>query len=213
MAGSASDPQALSITKAPATTILTLSAARVTFGHEQAERLSVQVTAATASSPTGQVAVSAGPANLCVITLAGGNGSCTLAATRLRPGTHHLAAAYGGDVTHPGSASGSRVLAVASEPTGTALTLSTPRVKLGHEQAERLTVTVKPGFSGTPAGKVTINAGATRICAITLANGQGSCTLAASKLRPGTYTLVATYAGTAAFAGSTSTEKTLTVTK
>jgi hypothetical protein len=41
-------------------TTLTLSAAKVAFGHEQAERLSVQVTAATGASPTGQVAINAG---------------------------------------------------------------------------------------------------------------------------------------------------------
>ena len=160
-AGSASDLQALTITSAPTVTTLTLSTAKVTFGHEQAERLSIQVTA-TGSTPTGQVAVSAGSTTLCMITLDGGNGSCTLAATKLRPGTYHLTATYSGDVTHAGSTSGSKVLAVASEPTATALTLSTTKVKFGHEQAEHLTVTVKPGFSGTPAGKVTMNAGATR---------------------------------------------------
>jgi Bacterial Ig-like domain (group 3) len=212
-AGSASDPQALTITTAPTVTTLTLSTAKVTFGHEQAERLSIQVTATAGSTPTGQVAVSAGSTTLCVITLDGGNGSCTLAATKLRPGTHHLTATYSGDVTHAGSTSGSKALAVASEPTATALTLSATKVKLGHEQAEHLTVTVKPGFSGTPAGKVTINAGGTRICVITLAKGQGSCTLTASKLRPGTYTLTATYPGTTPYAASTSPKKTLTVTK
>jgi hypothetical protein len=211
--GSASDPQALTITKASATTTLTLSAAKATFGHEQAERLSVQVTATGSSSPTGQVAIKAGSTSICAISLAGGQGSCTLAATKLRPGTYHLTATYSGDVTYAGSTSGSKVLAVASEPTATALTLSTTKVKVGHEQAEHLTVTVKPGFSGTPAGKVTIKAGATRICTITLAKGKGSCTLAASKLRPGKHTLIATYPGTAPYAGSASPKKTLTVTK
>jgi len=212
-AGSASDPQALTIMKAPAITTLTLSAAKVTFGHEQAEHLSVQVTATTGSSPTGQVTISTGSTSLCVITLAGGNGSCTPAAVKLRPGTYQLTATYSGDITHAGSTSGSEVLAVASEPTTTALTLSTTKVELGHEQAEHLTVAVKPRFSGTPAGKVIINAGATRICAITLGKGRGSCTLAASKLRPGTYALTATYPGTRPYAGSISPKKTLTVTK
>jgi Bacterial Ig-like domain (group 3) len=212
-AGSASDPQTLTITKASATATLSLSAPRATFGHEQAERLSVQVTATTGSSPTGQVAVTAGSKSLCTITLADGNGGCVLAATKLRPGTYHLTAAYGGDDAHSGSTSGSKVLAVVSEPTAATLTLSTTRVKLGHEQAEHLTVTVKPGFSGTPAGKVTIKAGATAICTITLAKGNGSCTLAASKLRPGKYFLTATYLGTAPYARSTSAKKTLTVTR
>jgi hypothetical protein len=211
-AGSASDSQTLTITKASATTILTLSAAKVPFGHEQAERLSVQVMG-TAGSPTGQVAIRAGSTSLCMITLADGKGSCNLAATRLRPGTYHLTATYGGDDTYGDSTSGGKTLTVASEPTSTALALSAAKVKVGHEQAEHLTVTVKPGFSGTPAGKVTVKTGTTRICVITLVKGKGTCTLTARQLRPGKHALTATYPGTAPYARSSSPKKTLTVTK
>jgi len=211
-AGSASAPQTLTITKASATTSLTLSAARVPFGHEQAERLSVQVTG-TAGTPGGQAAIKEGTASLCMITLADGKGSCTLAATRLRPGTHHLTATYSGDSTYGDSTSGGKTLTVASEPTSTALTLSAAKVKVGHEQGEHLTVTVRARFSGTPAGKVTIRTGATRICVITLAKGKGTCTLTARQLRPGKHALTATYPGTVPYAGSASPKKTLTVTK
>jgi hypothetical protein len=48
---------------------------------------------------------------------------------------------------------------------------------------------------------------------ITLAKGNGSCTLAASKLRPGTYQLAASYGGGTPYAASTSQKKTLTVTR
>lgn len=208
-----SDTESLTITKPSATTALTLSAARVTFGQEQTEHLSVQVTA-TSGSPTGQVTIKAGSTSLCpAITLAGGAGSCNLTATKLRPGTYHVTATYGGDDTHAGATSASMTLAVASEPTSTTLTLSTAKVKVGKEQAEHLTVTVKPRTSGTPAGKVTISAGATPLCTITLAKGTGSCTLGASKLSPGTYSLTAAYAGATPYAKSTSPKKTLTVTK
>jgi Bacterial Ig-like domain (group 3) len=107
-----------------------------------------------------------------------------------------------------------RLLAtVAAEPTSTGLSLSTGTVTFGHEQSEHLTATVKPAFGGTATGKVTVKTGSTSICTITLVTGKGSCTLSASKLRPGQYTLTATYTATSLYAASTSPKKALTVTK
>ena len=83
----------------------------------------------------------------------------------------------------------------------------------GHEQAEHLTVTVTPQYSGTPSGKVTIKTGTTTVCTITLASGKGHCTLTARQLRRGTYTLAAAYPGSSDFTSSTSARKTLTVVK
>lgn len=111
-AGSASDPQALTVTKVHTSTALTLSAAKVAFGHEQAERLSVQVTAATGASPTGQVAIRTGATRICTLTLASGKGSCTLAASELAVGSHQLTASYLGDATDARSTSATRTLTV-----------------------------------------------------------------------------------------------------
>lgn len=63
----------------------------------------------------------------------------------------------------------------------------------GKEQAERLSATVTLQNGMIPAG--TVKAGTTTVCTIAPASGKGSCTLTATKLRPGTYTLVATYPG------------------
>ena len=205
--------QAFVADASPATsTSLSLAVTTVTYGHEQSAKLSVKVTPGAGGIPTGKVTVKRGSAGLCTITLGGGTGSCTLAATKLRPGTYQLTASYSGDTVYHGSTSAQHALTVAAEPTSTGLSLSTGTVQLGHEQSEHLTTTVKPAFSGTATGKVTINAGSTGICTITLVNGTGSCTLSASKLRPGKYTLTATYAATSLFAASTSPMKALTVT-
>lgn len=209
---SASAAQALTITREPTATAVTLSAAKATFGREQAERISVRVRPRTSGTPTGQVTVMAGSAVVCRATLADGKASCAPGATRLRPGTYRLTASYGGDTTFARS-SGKAALTVAAEPTSTSLTLSAARVRSGHEQAERLTAAVKPAFGGTPAGVVTIRAGSVTICAITLRSGKGTCTLTASTLRPGTYQLVARYGGRTPYAGSASARKTLTVTR
>jgi hypothetical protein len=194
-------------------TALALSAANVTFGHEQAGHLTVTVTGPSGDTPTGQVTVKAGSTTLGKVTLGGGKGALTLTASQLRPGTYHLTAAYGGDPANNGSTSASKALTVTSQPTSTVLTLSAAKAKAGHEQSERLSVQVTPSVTGTPAGKVTIKAGSTTLCAITLKGAKGSCTLTASELRPGTYQLTASYPGATPYAGSTSPKKALTVTK
>jgi hypothetical protein len=216
--GSTSAPVTLTITAntpppaAPTSTTLALSAGRAVFGHEQAEKLSVQV-ASGGGTPAGTVTVKTGSTTVCTITLASGKGSCTLGATKLRPGGYPLVASYAGSAAFRASSSGSRILTVAAEPTSTSLALSAAKVKAGHEQSEKLSVQVKPKFSGTPAGKVTIKAGAAKVCVITLKSGKGSCTLKASQLKAGSYKLAASYAAAAPYAGSASAKKTLTVTK
>ena len=91
------------------------------------------------------------------------------------------------------------------------LTLSLSSVAYGHENGEKLTVKVTSPRGGTPAGAVTIKIKSTVLCTIRLAKGAGSCTLSATRLKPGTYSLTASYGGSASYAGS-SASKTLKVT-
>jgi hypothetical protein len=87
----------------PTSVTLALSAGTVRFGHEQAEKISVSVTAANGRRPPGKVTVTAGTATLCVIALSAGTGSCRLAASRLRPGSYTVAAVYDGSHDYQGS--------------------------------------------------------------------------------------------------------------
>jgi len=111
-AGKATDPQPFTITKVPAPpkvatkTALTRPHLRVKFGHEQTDRLSVQVTARNGAKPAGKVTVKTGKVTLCTITLKGGKGSCALRAKRLHPGTYQLVASYPGSAKFTRSASG-----------------------------------------------------------------------------------------------------------
>jgi hypothetical protein len=93
-------------------TTLTLSAAKVKAGHEQAERLAVRVRSAVNSTPAGKVTVKARSATLCVITLRRATGSCTLTARKLPPGRYQLTASYGGGTGFAGSTSPAKVLTV-----------------------------------------------------------------------------------------------------
>jgi hypothetical protein len=98
-------------------------------------------------------------------------------------------------------------------PTSTALTLSAGTVVAGHEQSEKFSVTVKTA-NGLPAnGTVAIRAGSTTVCTITLSDNAGSCRPAASKLKAGSYSLVARYGPTQVYMSSLSAARTLKVKK
>ena len=91
--------------------LIGLSAARVSYGAEQAERVSVKVTAHVLV--TGRVTVKAGTRTICVITLASGKGSCVLTARQLPVGTYHLVASYPGGYGLAASSSAAVTLTVA----------------------------------------------------------------------------------------------------
>jgi hypothetical protein len=104
--------QKFTVTKATSKTSLALSKSSVTFGHEQAEHLSVAVAPQFGGTPAGTVTIKAGTRTVCTITLKSGKGSCALSAKELNPGTNHLAASYPGKGGFTGSASAPKTLKV-----------------------------------------------------------------------------------------------------
>jgi hypothetical protein len=214
-AGSTSAPQTLTVVAQQSTTTsLTLSAAPVFFADEQTETLTALVTPATSGTPTGNVTVKTGSMTVCTIALASAGGKCTLTPSQLPPGSYPLTATYSGDDTYTTSADTTQTLAVAKEPTTTNLTLSADTIALGSEQAELFTVQLSPATSGTPTGNVTVKAGATAVCTISLTNGTGNCTLTPNQLARGSHQMTATYNGDTTYASSTSSPpQTLTVKK
>ncbi len=205
---------AVNVLPATVATATSLAPATVTFGREQVKHVIVTVTAPGQAGdiPGGTVTMKAGSVPLGAVTLNGGTATLILGAAKLRPGRYTLTASYGGDLANNPSTAAA-TLVVAAEPTTTLLTLSAPSARSGHEQTEKLTVQVKPQTSGFPAGKVTIKAGSVTLCVITVKSAKGTCLLSASELRPGKYTLTASYAAASPYAGSTSVKKSLTVTK
>jgi hypothetical protein len=149
-----------------------------------------------------------------VIALSSGKGACTLTADRLNTGIYRLSASFAGGTNFVGSASGKQTLIVVRATTTITFKLSTTKVTWGHEQTERLSVTVSPEFAGRmPTVTATVKASTTTLCKLTMSSGKGSCRLSAKKLKVGTYRLVVTYLGSSSFKGSTSTKKILTVAK
>jgi len=111
-AGASTTPQPFTITKVSTRTVLHRSPAKIRFGHEHVEHITVQVTAHDGSVPNGKVTVKHGTATLCSITLRHGKGGCFLSARKLRVGTYHLVASYPGSAALAKSASGQVKLVV-----------------------------------------------------------------------------------------------------
>jgi hypothetical protein len=198
----------LTVVQPSSTTVLELSAAKVTYDHEDTERLSVTVSPEFGGlSPTGTVRVKRATATLCAMNLSSGKGSCTLSARSLKAGTHRLVATYDGSMTSRSSASPKMTLEVAKDTTRTTLELSAAKVTYGHEGTERLSVTVSPDFGGlSPTGAVSISGTA---CLIELSRGKGSCMAKADTFHVGSHSVVAHYWGDGNFSGSLSTKSIL----
>ena len=109
---SAAPVKMLTVTKATSQTTLTLSASKITYGHENSERLTVKASPQYAGTPTGMVTISRGTQVVCKIALSAGMGSCMLTAKELPVGVSRLIAHYPGNLDFTGSASASKTLTI-----------------------------------------------------------------------------------------------------
>ncbi|HVX21805.1 MAG TPA: Ig-like domain-containing protein, partial [Acidimicrobiales bacterium] len=198
---------AVSFTVAPST---------VAYGAEGTAVPTVTVTS-PAGTPSGTVTVAQGATTLCTITLPAT--TCALAPSVLVPGSYTggaaLVATYDGDTNFP-SATGSAGLTVTKAATATTLAASAGSATYGAEDAVVYTATVASTTTGTPTGTVTVQRGATVLCAsVPLVDGVATCHAGPRTLDAATYSagtgITATYSGDPDFTGSTSTPLSLTV--
>ena len=206
----------LTIIEATPRITMTLSNPKLTLGHESAGHVHVIAAAPYSGTPTGRVQFMAGTFSVGWISLdSTGQGTWTPGNTDLSPGNWRLSALYHGDGAFASASSASQVLTVTRAASSTRLTLSRTTVPYGHENSETLTVAGSSGIPGwLPSGRVTIKAGKTALCVITLSvsTGKGSCRLSSTRLRAGSYKLIAFYGGDTNFTPSSSAPKTLRVT-
>jgi hypothetical protein len=210
---STSGTATLVVGQATSRTTVSLSSSATTYGDEGTVHASVTVSPQYAGSvPSGTVTVDESTTALCVITLSADKGSCTLSATRLGAGTYRIVATYAAGTDFASSTSGVATLTIGSATSRTALSLSTPTVTYGDEQAARISVTVSPQFAGSiPAGTVSIVRATTTLCVINLSSAKGSCTLSPGRYGPEAYHLVAYYNGSSDFRASVSGIAVITV--
>jgi hypothetical protein len=181
------------------TTALSSSAATITSGEAATFTATV-----TGFNPTGTVTFTDGSATL-------GNpielssGSASLTTTALAAGTHSIAAVYGGDTANAASASQPVIEAVKAL---TRIALATSAATIVQGESITLTATVT---GSTPTGTVAFMDGSGSLGA-PVGLSAGSARLATAGLAVGSHSIIATYSGDAANAGSTSPAVTETVT-
>lgn len=94
------------------------------------------------------------------------------------------------------SSSATATVTIAKAKSSTSLKLSHSAITYGHESAEKLTASIgRVGNTTFSGSKITIKAGTTTVCTVTLRNDSGNCTLSNKKLKMGSYTLVASFPG------------------
>ncbi len=200
----------VSVSKEATVTGLGLSVLSVGYGSGVLENAYVTVTPQFAGTATGTVQVTVDGGYECYLLLAGGEAVCAFDASELPPGTHTVKAIYYGDTNFKSSKSPG-IKIVVSEKTTTALSLSASTVTYGSEQEESISVTVSPQVAATISGTVTITASGNPVCKIHLSSNAGTCTLPKKALAAGSYSVIATYAGTSVYDESASSPAPLTI--
>ncbi len=186
----------VSVSTAASTTTVT---ATPTSGSYGASITLKATTSSTAGTPTGTITFTNGSTSLGTCTLA--SGTCSVSTTALPVGTDTVTASYGG-ATDFATSSGT-VSVTISKVTTTISVAATPNpATIGQNVSLKATVTAASGTA--TGGTVSFAVGTTALGTCTLASG--TCTLTANTngQEALTYPVVATYAGSTDYAGSTS---------
>jgi hypothetical protein len=191
------------------TTSLTSSANPAVAGQRITFTVTVAPVPPASGSPQGSVTFRDGATVLGTLTL-NTKGSAALAVSNLTVGTHSVTATYSGAGSLLTSASPALGQVVNKAATSTSLSSSNKSSVFSQPVTFTATVTpVAPG-SGTPAGTISLNDGATTLATATL-NANGVATFTTASLTVATHTITANYLGASTYAPSASTALTQTV--
>ncbi|HXG08193.1 MAG TPA: Ig-like domain repeat protein [Gemmataceae bacterium] len=186
-----------------ATTTLTSSDTDVFFGEALTLTATVTPQGTGAPTPTGTVTFRDTRTNQVLGTVnLDANGTAVLNPS-LAAGTYTIVARYNGNSDYSPSTSNPVDQIVRQITTTTTLTTSNANARFG-EAVIKATVTPAVTFGGTPTGTVTFRDTRTNQVLGTVDLDAMGMAVLSPPLAVGTYTIVATYNGTANFAGSTS---------
>jgi len=203
IAGGSQPPLNEVIQEGNTTTVLTSSNANVTLGTPVT--FTVTVTGAGgAPTPTGTVQINDAGNNLGTATL-NANGTASLTTSAMPPGVQTITAVYSGDSNNGPSQSAGLTETVNQITTSTSLTANPNPLSAGSTVQLTATVTAAPGSSGGGAvtGNVTFSEGTTTLGVVAV-GANGVAVLNLSTLTVGSHTIIATYAGSTNYSGSTS---------
>lgn len=171
-------------------TVTTVAVGNVTADFGKALKLRATV---SPSSAKGTVRFLNGEEVLCEATVVRGSATCTVR-TLPPPGSYVITTLYDGDAAHQPSQR-SFVLTVRSKAKGDphlAARATSAVVARGRPAVLRATVVARA------TGKVTFTSGGRTLCVATIRSGSATCSTART-LKPGTYRVRASYAGSAAY--------------
>ncbi|WP_283498256.1 Ig-like domain repeat protein [Cryobacterium sp. PH29-G1] len=194
MASSANTTQ--TVNKIATTAVLVSSANPSTFGSDVTFTTTVSPSAATG---TVQFIVDGSPVGA-PVALAAGGASYTVGS--LAVGAHVVSASYGGDAAYLGSVAPGITQTIGGVLRPTTTTVTSNRVPSTFGQTVTFTATVRPVTgTGTPTGSVQFNIDGVNVVGVQTLNAQGRATYATAALSGGTHAVIATYRGSAIFAG------------
>ncbi|HET6910782.1 MAG TPA: Ig-like domain repeat protein [Mycobacteriales bacterium] len=204
-AGSTSNPQSLTVTKAATSTTVSTNPTSAAPSQSVTYMATVADTSPNSTAtPTGDVVFSINGTTICQATLSNGSGQCTSAAAPT--GTDTVQGVYNQDNadTNFNSSTGLSQLLVSSSLHSTSTSvLANPSTSV-FGQTVNYSATVTSTSSGTPTGKVTFSVGATILCVAQLdTNAQATCP--ANNAPVGTDTVSGQYGGDSMFTGSSGT--------
>jgi large repetitive protein len=164
----------------------------------------------TGTAPaTGMVNILDGSTQIGTVNLAGSPGTATFTTSTLAVGSHSMTAVYMGDSNY-GPGTSSPITQVVNQVLTTTTVAAAPNPGYAGG-AIAITATVTPAVGvATPTGTVTFTSGTTTLGTATL-GATGTATINPT-FAVGTYSIVATYAGTTNDAGSASASLSLTIT-
>jgi hypothetical protein len=190
------------LTVDPSTVNLSSSQNPSTFGAPVT--FSVAVTSGGVT-PTGKVTLLDGTSSLATTSL-NSSGAATFTISTLSGGTHSVTASYAGDTNNAAGVSTvlSQVVQFVQAPTTTTLNASANPVDGGATLRLGVSVAATSSGSGNGAvnGTVTFMDGQALLGSAVVANG--SATFSIATLAVGSHTIIATYSGSAAYDGSSS---------
>lgn len=181
------------IVKATATLGLTVSTTTPVVGQTL-----TMVATVTPSTATGIVSFKDGDGKLASVALSGGRASYSI--SNLGLGSHTLSASYGGDANDTAAASSSIAVTVGAGSTTTTVTADQATVLPGASVGFTATTTAAAPATGTATGSLSFAEGAVTFATKTLSSS--SATASRTFTTSGSHPIVATYAGTSSYLGS-----------
>ena len=201
------DAGTLTVTKVKPGVVGKLAASKVTTG--QSAKVTVTVTAAGVSAPTGKVTVKAGGKSVSATLKASHAGKVTVTLPKLAAGKHAVSVVYAGDALVASRTVSAGTLTVTKVTPTVKATLVQKSISSSVQGKVSVQVTAA-GITG-PTGTVTVTVNGKKVTKTLKSSDKGRVVVTLPKLGKGTYKVAVSYGGDAKVSSGKAASTTLTV--